>query len=100
MHYRGPCYPDDSRSDGSRRECEPGAVSVWALPDPAGGLHFRPRHLHQHQPEPLPWPGEVQQMGLRRPGDGFVGRYALPRLLGDLRQGAAPPCVQQTAQLR
>lgn len=95
LHHGGARDPPDLRSDGGGRDGEPGAVPVRAFPDSAGGLHVRARHVHDHQPGLLPRPAAVQQVGVHRAGDGLVGGDAVPHLLGDLREGAAPPRVQQ-----
>ena len=95
LHHGGPCHPQDLWPDGGGCDCEPGAVPVWPFPHSAGGLHLRPRHIHHHQSGLLPWPAAVQQVGVHRPGDGLGSSDAVPDLLGDLREGAAPPRVQQ-----
>jgi hypothetical protein len=80
------------------RQMDPRVVPVRPVPRSVAGLHLRPRHLHDHRAALLPRPAAVQQVGVRRPGDGLVGGDAVPGLLGDLRQGAAPPRVQQAAR--
>jgi hypothetical protein len=93
----GARHPQHLRADDRGRDGEPGAVPVRAFPHPAAGLHLRARHLHDHQPGLLPGAGALQQVGVRGPGDGLVGGDAVAHLLGDLRQGAAAPRVQQAA---